>query len=125
MIAIRDVLVIHEEVIKQFGGSSGVRDIALLESALARPFATFDEIDLYPTAVSKAAALLESLLINHPFIDGNKRTAYVMMRMLLLDNGFDIRAAQHEKYDFVISICTGERRGDQIGEWLKERLEKM
>ena len=70
------------------------RDLGLLLSALARPYATFDQIDLYPTAVEKPAAILESLIINHPFIDGNKRIAYLLMRLILLDSNFDISAKE-------------------------------
>jgi death-on-curing protein len=90
MIDIKDVLNIHNILIDKFGGSKGIRDIGLLESAINRPFATFDNKDLYPTPTEKAAAILESILINHPFLDGNKRTAYVLMRLILLENGLDI-----------------------------------
>src|SRR5688572_20333207 len=71
----QQVLAIHDQMIKRFGGSSGIRDVGLLESAVARPKATFDGNDLYPSIFQKAAALLQSLLKNHPFVDGNKRTA--------------------------------------------------
>ena len=87
MIDIHDVELIHQILIEKFGGGKGIRDRKLLESALARPFQTFDKKDLYVTPIEKAAALLESILINHPFIDGNKRTGYVLMRLLLINNG--------------------------------------
>ncbi len=73
MIGISDVELIHQILIEKFGGSHGIRDKKMLESALARPFQTFDEKDLYQSPIEKAAALLESILINHLFIDGNKR----------------------------------------------------
>ena len=72
MIELRDALNIHDILIDKFGGSRGVRDLGLLESALHRPFATFENQELYPSPIDKAAAVLESILINHPFIDGNK-----------------------------------------------------
>jgi len=78
MILVKEVLQIHELLINGFGGSSGIRDLAGLESSLKRPFQTFDGVELYPSPIQKAAALLESLLMNHPFMDGNKRTAYVV-----------------------------------------------
>ena len=84
MIPIGEVEIIHNILIDRYGGSKGIRDIGLLESALARPFATFDDKDLYPHPVEKAAAILESVVINHPFVDGNKRIAYTLMRLLLL-----------------------------------------
>lgn len=124
MIELRDVLNIHNILIEKFGGSKGIRDQGSLESAINRPFATFDNQDLYPTPEEKSAAILESILINHPFIDGNKRTAYVLMRLILLDNGLDVAATQDDKYKMVISASKGEMRFDEIRNWIQERLEK-
>ena len=124
MIELRDVLNIHNILIDKFGGSKGVRDQGSLESAINRPFATFDNQDLYPTPSDKAAAILESILINHPFIDGNKRTAYVLMRLILLDNGLDVVADQEDKYKMIISASTGDIRFDDIKKWIQTRLKK-
>jgi len=124
MIELRDVLNIHNILIDKFGGSKGVRDQGSLESAINRPFATFDNQDLYPTPSDKAAAILESILINHPFVDGNKRTAYVLMRLILLDNGLDVVADQQDKYKMVISASTGDIRFDDIKKWIQTRLKK-
>ena len=124
MIELRDVLNIHNILIDKFGGSKGVRDQGSLESAINRPFASFDNQDLYPTPSDKAAAILESILINHPFVDGNKRTAYVLMRLILLDNGLDLVANQEDKYKMVISASTGEIRFDDIKKWILTRLKK-
>jgi len=85
MMTLSHVEEIHKILIAKFGGSHGVRDYGTLLSALSRPYQTFDGKDLYPTAIQKAAALIESILINHPFIDGNKRTGYVLMRLLLIE----------------------------------------
>ncbi len=74
MISVVEVEQLHKLLIDQFGGSHGVRDMAALDSALSSPFQTFDNHDLYPSVIDKAASLIESMLINHPFIDGNKRT---------------------------------------------------
>ncbi len=124
MIELQDVLNIHNILIDKFGGSKGVRDQGSLESAINRPFATFEKHDLYPTPSDKAAAILESILINHPFIDGNKRTAYVLMRLLLLNYGFDILADQDDKYKMVISASKGDLRFDGIKNWIEIRLSK-
>jgi death-on-curing protein len=124
MIPVNQATEIHKTLIDTFGGSPGVLDLAALESALARPFQTFDGMELYPHIVAKAAALLESLLINHPFVDGNKRTAYVMMRLLLLSNGYDIIASQDEKYGVIINIAAGKYSFDQIVDWLNGRVVK-
>ena len=118
MIHLEDVLNIHEFLINKFGGSHGLRDESLLKSALARPFQTFDQVDLHKTFAEKAAALIESIITNHPFIDGNKRTGYVLMRLYLMENGQDIIADQDEKYDFVIAIASGDISHEQIVDWI-------
>lgn len=122
MISIKETEIIHNILIDRYGGSKGVRDFGLLESALARPFATFDNQDLYPDPVEKAAAILESLVINHPFVDGNKRIAYTLMRLLLLENGVDIDASQADKYNLVISASTGAFRFEEIKIWIQSNL---
>jgi death-on-curing protein len=124
MIELKDVLNIHNILIDKFGGSKGIRDSGSLESAINRPYATFDNHDLYPNPSDKAAAILESILINHPFVDGNKRTAYVLMKLVLLDNGFDIVADQDDKYNMVISASAGDIRFDDIKNWIESRLKK-
>jgi len=124
MIGLEDVLVIHNVLIEKFGGASGIRDAGLLESAVNRPFATFDNKELYLAPSEKAAAILESIIINHPFIDGNKRTAYVLMRLVLLEYGFDILADESEKYKMVISASSGEIRYNEIKDWIEKRLIK-
>ena len=109
----------HKHSINDYGGADGIRDVGLLKSAIARPFQTFDGEDLYPTFFEKAAALGESLIINHPFIDGNKRTGMAAMYALLIDHGFKLTAPSSEFYNNVISISTGELHFEQIVEWLK------
>lgn len=119
MILIEDILELHQNSINDFGGSHGIRDKGLLESAIARPFQTFGGEDLYPSIFAKAAALGESLIINHPFVDGNKRTGMLAMTALLLTNGFRFSASSENFYNFVISISTGSISFDEIVTWLK------
>lgn len=121
MISTEDVLKIHNLLIGQFGGRHGVRDKSSLDSAINRPFATFDQQELYPEPVDKAAAILESIVTNHPFIDGNKRTGYVLARLLLLKSGLDIKATQEDKYKMVIAVSRGEWKFVQIRDWMTER----
>jgi death-on-curing protein len=122
MISIQSVLYIHSQLIKNFGGGEGVRDQGGLEAAIARPYATFDGIDLYPEPIDKAAAIFESLIINHPFIDGNKRTAYTLLRLMLLSFDWDIEASEDEKYKMTIAASTGELKFDGIKFWLSEKI---
>ncbi len=124
MMDIKEVEQIHTLLIQEFGGAKGIRDYRALDAALKRPFATFDQRDLYPTAVEKAAAIMESILLNHPFLDGNKRTGYVLMRLLLLQANQDITADQDEKFSFVISIAKGKRTFEGIKEWIEAHLKK-
>lgn len=122
MIRLTEVLAIHDILIERFGGAKGVRDNAGLESAINRPYQTFDGKELYPDPVDKAAAIFESIISNHPFIDGNKRTAYVLMRLLLKEGTVDIVATEDEKFDFVIQCAQGTKTFDDIKAWIKSRL---
>ena len=122
MISVDDVEQIHRVLISKFGGSQGIRDRQALESALSRPFQTFDGVDLYPDVISKGASLLESLLINHPFVDGNKRTAYVVLRMYLLSNDMDIYASEDNKYEIINNVASGVTKYDEIVEWLRRTV---
>jgi death-on-curing protein len=119
MIDVRIAVHIHDELVDEFGGIKGIRDLGSLEAALNRPFATFDGVDLYPTAIDKAAALFESLIINHPFMDGNKRIAYILMKFLLSKNGIRLKATKDEKYQMVIEASKGAIRLDEIKLWIE------
>lgn len=122
MITYQEVLEIHQVLVESFGGAAGVREEGLLQSAIERPFAGFGEAEFYQTPAEKAAAIVESIVKNHPFVDGNKRTGYVLMRLLLLQAGQDVRATQDEKYDFVISIASGQIDFPEIVAWIKNKL---
>jgi len=116
------VLRIHQRSIESYGGGDGLRDQSLLLAAIARPFQTFDQQELYPTPIEKASAVFESLIINHPFIDGNKRTAYLMLRYVLSINGFDVLAFEDEKYEMTIAASSGQIRFDEIKLWIEAHL---
>ncbi len=120
MITKEEVLQIHTEVVKLHGGANGIRDIGGLESAIARPYQTFGSDDLYPSSFEKAAAIGESIIMNHPFVDGNKRTGYVLMETILRLNGYRITSSDDELYSFVINISTGTIKFDEIVSWLKQ-----
>ena len=115
------VLAIHKRQIAEHGGSDGVRDIGLLESALARPqnIAAYEpEADI----ARLAAAYGFGIAKNHPFIDGNKRTALVATRTFLLLNGFQIAASQEEKYLTFLALADGSLSDDELAAWLRSRI---
>lgn len=119
------VLFIHDQVVKRTGGSSGVRDIGLVESAVYRPQASFDAKDLYKTVFDKAAALLQSLLKNHPFIDGNKRTALTSSGLFLRLNGYKLINAKKEEVEFAIRVDNQHLDIEEISKWLKKNSKKI
>lgn len=119
MFQLDNVLELHAKVLSRYGGATGIRDFSLLDSALNLPFQSFGGEYLYPTIFEKAAAVLESIIKNHPFVDGNKRTAYLLASALLLENNISITASEDEKYDFVIHATTGNYQFNEILEWLK------
>jgi death-on-curing protein len=118
-LTVNEVLLLHARLIQRTGGSRGLRDIGLLESAVARPQATFAGADLYPDLWSKAAALMHSLVLNHPFIDGNKRVALTAASVFLDLNGYQVNATNQEAVDFVLSVIAGELDLEAMAAWLK------
>lgn len=120
MILLEDVLKLHDKSIDDFGGAKGIRDSGMLESALARPFQTSAGEDLYPAVFEKVAAIAESLIKNHAFIDGNKRTGILTMVSVLFEHNFALTANEDELYNFTISISTSEIKFDDIVHWLKQ-----
>jgi death on curing protein len=119
------VLRIHELSIIQYGGSDGIREEGLMESAIARPYQTFGGEDLYPSVIEKAAAIGESIIINHPFVDGNKRTGFLAMLAILEEKGLELTLSKEDVYNFVIKISTGQLKFEQIVEWLKNNTHSL
>lgn len=116
------IVYLHQRIIQETGGTQGLRDRKLLESAVFRPQATFGGADLYPDIYSKAAALGHSIIQNHPFLDGNKRVGFEAMRLMLRLNGLDIRTSLDVKYNFVIEIAKGNLNEQRIVAWLKTHV---
>lgn len=115
----QQILFIHARLIEETGGESGLRDLGILRSAISRPQATFDENDLYPDIFHKAAALLESLINNHPFVDGNKRTGIVSTGLFLQTNGHPFSASQDDLAAFTLSVAKGKETIESMASWLK------
>lgn len=115
----QNIIQIHYELVKETGGSQGIRDVGLLESAVSRPQQSFGGKDLYPTLILKAAALVHSLLLNHMFIDGNKRTATISMIEFLILNGKKFQAENKEIVDFAIWVENKKPTLKEIAKWIK------
>jgi death on curing protein len=113
------VLFIHARLIAETGGSPGLRDIGLLEAAVARPRATFNGKALYPDPFHKAAALMESLIRNHPFVDGNKRVGVTAASLFLLRNGLPLEASKDELETFTMQVARSELALADIAEWFR------
>lgn len=115
-------LAIHERQLAEHGGPSGVRDETLLESALARPRQRHAYAQPPADLAALAASLAHGLTCNHPFLDGNKRTAHVCYRTFLLLNGMDVVASDEEKYIAMLSLASGQIDEDEFAAWLRPRL---
>ncbi|OUC15002.1 MAG: death-on-curing protein [Alkalinema sp. CACIAM 70d] len=117
-----EVLELHRRILAQSGGALGVRDLNLLESAIAQPRVTFAGEDLYPSLLEKAAALGFSIVMNHPFIDGNKRTGHAAMETFLVLNRTEIHASVDEQERVILAIASGELSRDAFLDWLQRNI---
>lgn len=117
-LGVNQCLALYRAVIEASGGAPGLRDPGLLESALARPRAGFGEHELYPDFFSKAAALLEGICRNHPFVDGNKRMAIEAARVFLLMNGIDVIATTDEKVKMVLGVASRRLDTGEVAHWI-------
>ena len=122
---IQDIYELHNQLEEAFILSSGVRDENLLASAVNTPFQTFMGNDLYPSIYDKAAQLCYGIVKNHPFTDGNKRTALHSMYVYLIINGFDITATQQAVEDLIIDVAAGNMTNTELAEWLRENTIKI
>ena len=114
------ILFLHSRLIAETGGGHGIRDLGMLLSALGRPQATFDEKELYPDLFSKAAALMDSLVRNHPFVDGNKRTAITAAALFLRFNGYQLVVENTEMVRFTLACAQSQRSLDEITNWFRQ-----
>ena len=119
-LTLEEVLLLHARLIQRTGGSGGVRDMGLLDSALARPRATFGGEDLYPSLWHKAAALMHSLIKNHPFVDGNKRTALTATGLFLELNGYTLTANNKEVLGFAGRAAVEKGDVESMAAWLEK-----
>ena len=118
-LTVQQVLFVHARLIDATGGDHGLRDLGLLESAVARPQATFDGKELYPDLYPKTAALMESLAQNHPFVDGNKRSAITSAAMFLLQNGRSLQTTNEELERFTFWVVNERPSLSLMADWFR------
>lgn len=116
----RQIIMLHDHLIQETGGSPGLRDEGLLDSAISAPFQSFDGVEAFPSLQQKAARLSYGLVKNHPFLDGNKRIgAHVMLTFLAL-NGIELEYGQEELSDIFLSVAAGNGGFEEILYWILE-----
>lgn len=125
LLTIERALFIHDRLIEETGGRHGVRDSRLLEATVARPQSGFGDAELFPTLHVKAAALIESIIRDQPFVDGNKRTGFVAAGVVLSRNGWELSVSRRQGYRFTMSIVVDRSVEtlpgcQQISTWLLE-----
>ncbi len=118
-LAPEQILFLHARLISETDGAQGIRDLGLLVSAVERPQATFEGSELYPDLFTKAAALMHSLIQNHPFVDGNKRTGVAAAAIFLQVNGFRLIATNPDLEAFTLNVARGEQDVPDIASWLE------
>jgi len=119
------VLTVHADLLQRYGGEPGLRDRNLLESALARPKMTVGGKYAHTTIFEKAAAYGFHVSRNHPFVDGNKRIAFVLMDLFLQKNGWEISADEQEAYSMMMALACGKLHKSHLASWLKEHSSKL
>ncbi len=116
----KQVIMLHEQIIKETGGEIGLRDESLLESALLSPFQSFDDKDLFPSIQAKAARLGYGIIKNHPFIDGNKRIGVHVMLLFLYFNNVELSYTQEELSEIILMIASSEKTCENLLDWIIE-----
>ena len=124
-LTLEQVLAIHDDQVERYGGGHGIRDLGLLEAAIARPQVTFGGEDLYPDIFIKAAAIMHGIVMNHPFLDGNKRAGTVSAARFLFVNGYDLRMSQDELVRTALKVHSKKMSLEQISTWLRKNSKKL
>lgn len=123
-LTLEQILALHEDLIERYRGSYGIRELNLLESAIFRSQVTFGGNELYETLFDKAAVIMHSLILNHPFLDGNKRTGTISALQFLSENSIEIFASQEEILVLALNIESKKLNVKQIAQWLEKHVEK-
>ena len=121
-LSVDQVLALHRILVREFGGAAEVRDIGALEAAVARPAMTFGGDDLYPDVAAKGAALMHSLVLNHPCVDGNKRAGAGAVELFFLLNGSALVASDEQMEEITLDVAKGEVEVEVLAIWFRQRL---
>ena len=117
-----DIIFLHKEIIDKYGGSDGIREAGMLDSAINTPLQTFDSFDLYPNVVDKIARLSFGLAMDHPFIDGNKRIAAKILDVGLNANGISLKANNEEMIEEFLALASGEINYQDFLSWVNSKI---
>ena len=116
------VITLHQKLLNQSGGGTGIRDLNILDSAIVQPKMSYDGQYLYPTLIDKVSALGFSLISNHPFIDGNKRIGHAVIEVTLLMNGYEITADVNEQEKVILAVASSTMDRIEFNNWLKQNI---
>lgn len=122
-LTLAEVIELHSRILERTAGSGGIRDLGALESAISQPRMTFGGEELYPTIIEKASALGFSIVMNHPFVDGNKRAGHAAMETFLVLNRLEIKAVVDEQERTILALAAGELDRDTFTNWLRQNVE--
>jgi death-on-curing protein len=123
-LSVEQILLLHQAQLEKFGGGSRLRDRGGLESAAARPAMTFGGEDLYPDLAAKTAALMHSLVMNHPFVDGNNRVGAAAAELFVLLNRWRLEATDEEFEEITLTLARGELEADALAIWFRQRISR-
>jgi death-on-curing protein len=123
-LSVEQIVDLHEKQVRTFGGSAGLRDRGGLESAVARPAMTFGGEDLYPDVADKASALMHSLVMNHAFVDGNKRVGASAPELFLEVNGYRLAATDEDLEQITLAVARGELDAEALAIWVRQRISR-
>jgi death on curing protein len=121
-LTLAEVIELHSGILEQSAGSGGIRDLGALESAISQPRMTFGGTELYPTIIEKASALGFSIVMNHPFVDGNKRAGHAAMETFLVLNRLEIKAVVDEQERVILALAAGELDRDAFTKWVQQSV---
>jgi death-on-curing protein len=124
-LTVDEVVHLHRLMLERFGGASGLRDRGALESSVVQPQMTFGGQDLYPTLAEKASALGFSLVLNHPFVDGNKRAGHAAMETFLVLNGHELDAPVDEQEQIILQVAAGTLKRERFTEWVRSHVKTL